>query len=44
MADLRLYPNLPGVVSNISVETQVPTFDDSLPKALIFATHSEDQF
>ena len=44
MADLRLYPNLPGVIQNISVETQVPTFDDSLPKQLIFATHDADQF
>jgi len=44
MADLRLYPNLPGVVSSISVETQVPTFDDSKPKFLLLGWHSQDKF
>jgi len=44
MADLRLYPNLPGVVSSISVETQVPTFDDSKPKFLLVGWHGQDKF
>ncbi|HOJ94441.1 MAG TPA: hypothetical protein PK390_04320 [Fervidobacterium nodosum] len=44
MAELRLYPNLPGVVSLISVETQLPTFDDTMPKVLILGNHNEDQF
>ena len=44
MADLRIYPNLPGVTSKISVETQLPEFDDSKQKFLVLGWYPGDQF
>lgn len=44
MAELRIYPNLPGVISSISVETQTPVFDDSKPKFLLIGWYSKDAF
>jgi hypothetical protein len=42
MAELRIYPNLPGVVSSISVETQTPVYDDSKPKFLLLGWYPND--
>ncbi len=44
MAELRIYPNLPGVVSSISIETQTPVYDDSKPKFLLLGWYPNDQF
>lgn len=42
--NLRLYPNLPGVVTYISERTQKPELEDNKPKFLVLGWHDSDSF